>query len=119
MCIPHPCLENTYSDNFLCPVWVTDGAKYLFSLDSILIRQLLQRKSADLEKHKKIIISKFDIFFLHKPFSGFYKENCGQNEEIHLDLEKFKQTWFMYDLKSMWGEVKNSRTIVQPLLREK
>ena len=94
MCIPHPCLENTYSDIFLCPVWVTDGAKYLSSLDSILIRQLWQRISADPEKHKKIIKSKFDIFFLHKPFSGFYKGNCGQNEDIYTDLKMFTKTWF-------------------------
>ena len=49
---------------------------------------------ADLEKHKKCTQSKFDIFFLHRPFSGFYKGNCGQNQEIYTDLKKFTQTWF-------------------------
>ena len=37
---------------------------------------------SDLEKHEKFTQSKFEIFFLHKPFSGFYKGNRGQNEEI-------------------------------------
>jgi hypothetical protein len=47
-----------------------------------------------MEKHKKFTQSKFDIFVLHKPFSGFYKGNRGQNEEIYTDLKKFTQTWF-------------------------
>ena len=49
---------------------------------------------ADLEKHEKFTQSKFDIFFLHKPFSGFYKGNRRQNEEIYTDLKKITQTWF-------------------------
>ena len=49
---------------------------------------------ADLEKHEKCTQSKFDILFLLKPFSGFYKGNQGQIEEIYTDLEKFTQTWF-------------------------
>jgi hypothetical protein len=47
-----------------------------------------------MEKHKKFTQSKFDIFVLHKHFSGFYKGNRGQNEEIYTDLKKFTQTWF-------------------------
>ena len=43
---------------------------------------------ADLEKHEKITQSKFYIFFLHKPFFGFYKGNHGKNEEIYTDLKK-------------------------------
>jgi hypothetical protein len=39
-----------------------------------------------LEKHKKFTQSKFDIFFLHKPFSGFYKGNRGQNEKIYTNM---------------------------------
>jgi hypothetical protein len=46
------------------------------------------------EKHEKSTQSKFDIFFLHKPFSGFYKENCRQNEEIYAALTKFTQILF-------------------------
>ena len=49
---------------------------------------------ADPEKHKKCTQSKFDIFFLHKPFSGFYKGNLRQKEEIYTDLKKLTQTWF-------------------------
>ena len=48
----------------------------------------------DLEKHKKFTQSKFDRFFLKKPFSGFYKGNCGQNKEIYTYLKKLTQTWF-------------------------
>ena len=43
---------------------------------------------ADPEKHEKFTRSKFNILLLHKPFSGFYKGNCGQNEEIYTDLKK-------------------------------
>ena len=43
----------------------------------------------DAEKHKKFTQSKFDVFFLHKPFSGFYKGNYNmQYEEINTDLNK-------------------------------
>ena len=49
---------------------------------------------SDPENHKKFTQSRFDIFFLHKPFSGFYKGNCRQNEEIYTDLKKITQTWF-------------------------
>ena len=49
---------------------------------------------ADPEKHEKFIQFKFDIFFLHKPFSGFYKGNRGQNKDIYTDLKKCTQTWF-------------------------
>ena len=42
---------------------------------------------ADPEEHKKSIKSKYDILFLHKPFSGFYKGKNGQNEEIDSDLK--------------------------------
>ena len=48
----------------------------------------------DLEEHEKFTHSKFNIFFLHKPFSGFYKENHMQKEEIYTDLKTFAQTWF-------------------------
>ena len=30
------------------------------------------------EKHEKLTQSKFDIFFLHEPFSGFYKRKRGK-----------------------------------------
>ena len=46
-------------------------------------------KIADLEKNEKFTQSKFNFFFLHKPFSVFYKGNPGQNEEIYTDLKKF------------------------------
>ena len=52
------------------------------------------RKEADTEKHKKFAQSKFDIFVLHRPFSGFYKGNREQTEEIYTDLKIFTQTWF-------------------------
>ena len=35
---------------------------------------------------EKIKHSKFDVFFLYKPFSVFYKGNHGQNEEIDIHL---------------------------------
>ena len=46
------------------------------------------------KKHTKFTQSKFIIFFLHKPFSVFYKGNCGQKEKIYIDLKIFTQTWF-------------------------
>jgi hypothetical protein len=45
-------------------------------------------------KTQKFDTAKFDIFFIHKPFLGFYKGNRGQNEEIYIDLTNFTQTWF-------------------------
>ena len=44
---------------------------------------------SDPEKHKNITQSKFDIFFLHKPFSGFFKIL-----KITTDLKKNTETWF-------------------------
>ena len=49
---------------------------------------------ADLEKHKKCTQTKFDIFFLHRPFPSFYKGNRRQNEKIYTHLKKCTQTWF-------------------------
>ena len=46
------------------------------------------------KKHNKFTQSKFDIFLLHRPFSGFYKGNRGQNKEIQTDLKNVTQTWF-------------------------
>ena len=51
-------------------------------------------KHPDPEKPEKFKQSKFDIFFLHRPFSGFYKGNRRQNEEIYTDWKKSTQTWF-------------------------
>ena len=36
--------------------------------------------------HKKFTKFKFNIFFLHKPLSGFYKGNRGHIEQIYTDL---------------------------------
>ena len=46
------------------------------------------------KKHKKFTQSNFDIFFFHRPFSSYYKENLGQTEEIYADLKKVTNTWF-------------------------
>ena len=48
----------------------------------------------DLENHEQFTQSEFDMFVLHKPFSGFYKRNLWQNKEIYTDLKRFTQTWF-------------------------
>ena len=47
-------------------------------------------------KTQKFTQSKFDIFFLHKPFSDFYKVkvNCGNNLKIYTYLKKCTHTWF-------------------------
>ena len=37
----------------------------------------------------------FNIFVLHKPFSGFYKGNRRQNKENYTDLKKIIQKWFV------------------------
>ena len=44
------------------------------------------------KKHEKFKQSKFDIFFLFKHVSGFYKGNCGRNEEIYRDLKIVTKT---------------------------
>ena len=46
----------------------------------------LNNLSPDPEKQKKFTQSKFYIFFLHKPFSGFYKGNWGK-------MKKFTRIW--------------------------
>ena len=45
-------------------------------------------------KIQKCSQSDFDIFFLHKPFSGFYIGNRGQDEKFYTDFKIFTQTWF-------------------------
>ena len=49
----------------------------------------LNPSEADPEKHEKFTQSKFDIFFMKKPLSGFYKRNCMQYEEIYTGLGVF------------------------------
>jgi hypothetical protein len=46
------------------------------------------------KKHEKFTQSKLNIFFLHNPFSGFYKGICRPYEEINTGLKKSTQTWF-------------------------
>ena len=45
----------------------------------IVIFCKVQLQLADQEKQNKFTQSKFDIFFLHKPFSSYYKGKWGQN----------------------------------------
>ena len=50
------------------------------------------KQQDDPEKHEQFTQSKFDIFFIHKPFSGLYKGNRRQSEEIFTDFKKCTQT---------------------------
>ena len=58
-----------------------------------IFRRSINNVESDPEKYEQCTQSKFDIFFLHKPFFGFYKENLGQNEEMYSDWNIFTQTW--------------------------
>jgi hypothetical protein len=44
---------------------------------------------AEQQKHEKFTQSNFDIVFLPKLFSDFYKGNCGQNEQIYTYLKVY------------------------------
>ena len=48
----------------------------------------------DPEKQQKFTQSNVDIYFLHKPFSAFYKGNRRQNGTIYTEYKKFTQTCF-------------------------
>ena len=61
------------------PVGWSEGEK---SIDRYRYGNSILGLQTDLEKHERLTLSKFDIFFLHKPFSCFYKGNCRQNEEF-------------------------------------
>ena len=46
------------------------------------VRQFIESRP---EKHEKFTQSKFDIFFLHKSFSGFYK-NVHRFEKMYTNM---------------------------------
>ena len=67
-------------------VQISDRKILQVQQDRACLIKELDGTSADPEKHEKFTQSKFDIFFSHKPFSGFYNGNSGQ-------MKKFTPIW--------------------------